>query len=138
MAKKVIINNYTAFLGSDLVKDFIDSRQSDQEIEDGIANCTIISLLNMPIGFAITKQNRLHLLMIDDAYQNKGYGTKLLAYIEKILWEKYSVIELQSFEKNIRANEFYLKNHWSVLKIEEVEGLELKMMFFQKSAKQTP
>ena len=84
MAKKVIYNNYISFLGHDLVNTFIDSGQSDQEIDDGIEDCIIMSTSTIPIGFAITKQNNLHLIMIDSDYQHKGWGTKFLAHIEQI------------------------------------------------------
>lgn len=112
IAKRVIYFNYTSFLGLDAVEEFISSGMSDKEIDDGLINCTVMILEDTIIGFTITKENLLHLIMIDVPYQNQGYGSELLAYIEAYLFSEYDEIHLQTFLKNKNALKFYLKNGW--------------------------
>jgi ribosomal protein S18 acetylase RimI-like enzyme len=53
--------------------------------------------------------------MVGFEYQNKGYGTIFLNYIENRLFMEYDTIELQSFAGNNIANKFYEKNGWKIL-----------------------
>lgn len=40
-------------------------------------------------------------------------GSKLLTYCEDALFKQYGEIKLENFEKNEKANNFYLKNGWT-------------------------
>ncbi|MDR2855267.1 MAG: GNAT family N-acetyltransferase [Methanomicrobiales archaeon] len=132
-ARRVILNNYPVFLGEEAVHEFIESGQSDREIEDGIGNCFVMKQEDEVIGFAIVLKDLLHLIMIDVPYQNQGYGTVLLEYIEQEMFHVYSVIRLQSFESNKVARFFYENNGWSVQSREKVDGLDTYMLLFEKS-----
>ena len=112
LAWEVIIKNYSAFLPEDSIKYYLESGQCDNEIIENIDNYIKLEKNNEVIGFTILLENKLHLIMIANNYQNKGYGKKLLEYIEEILIKKYSTIELQSFSKNFITNRFYKKNGW--------------------------
>jgi ribosomal protein S18 acetylase RimI-like enzyme len=74
-----------------------------------------MKLNNRNVGFSIILKNKLHLIMIRNEYQNKGYGTIFLSYIENRLFMEYDSIELQSFVGNSIANQFYKKNGWKKL-----------------------
>jgi ribosomal protein S18 acetylase RimI-like enzyme len=119
IAKRVIRLNYTPFLGANAVHDFIESGQADKEIDDGIHNCTMLTSDGVTLGFAITKESLLHLIMIDTGFQHSGYGSKLLHHVENMLFARYDCISLNSFKANTVANQFYLKSGWLVAKGDE-------------------
>ncbi len=104
---------------------YIDSGASDNEIEMNIANCVIMKLSGIPIGFGILLDNKIHLIMIDVRYQNQSHGTAFLSYLEDRLFEKYQTIELQTFSSNSVAKNFYLKNNWTILTEEDANMLTL-------------
>jgi GNAT superfamily N-acetyltransferase len=112
ISKDIITNYYASFLGEDITDNYINSKQYEKEIFDNMESCIVMKLENTHIGFSITIENKLHLMMIDRKYQNNRYGTYLLRHTENILFEKYSTIELQSFTHNTIANQFYTKNGW--------------------------
>ena len=125
MAKEIILNNYISFLDKESIDNFINSKQCDREIIENVKNCEIMQLKNICIGFSITIENKLHLIMVDRKHQNKGHGTNLLKHIENKLFEKYNEIELQTFEKNSIANNFYNKNGWEKAEEINMDGMIL-------------
>ena len=64
------------------------------------------------IGFAVVNAALLHLMMVDVPFQQKGHGSALLSHMEKVMFERYRQISLQTFRDNARAVSFYLKNGW--------------------------
>ncbi len=132
IARQVITSNYTSFLGTEVVRNFIESGLSDKEIDDGMKHCTLMICDEKIIGFSITNDSLLHLIMIDTACQNKGYGSKLLTYIENILFDKYAKIHLQTFKENTTAVRFYLKNNWRITEETAVPELGKTMLLFEK------
>ena len=133
MAREIILNNYCIFLAKESVEEYIESGQCDKEIIDNIENCVVMKSDNLCIGFSIIIANKLHLIMIDREFQNKKYGTKLLAYIENMLFTKYKTIELQTFVGNIIAIKFYEKNGWN--KIEKISMDNMVFYKFEKNKK---
>ena|GEM_PF-2362385 len=138
IAKRVIILNYTPFLGAEAVRNFIESGQADKEIDNGIRNCTVLIGDGMPKGFAITKAPLLHLIMIDTVFQRSGYGSRLLQYVENMLFMRHNIIYLNSFKANTIANQFYLKNDWSIVQKDgEDETGDMLIRFEKKQRGQT-
>ncbi len=133
IARQVIMSNYTSFLGAEAVRNFIESGLSDKEINDGMEHCTLMICNNEIVGFSITNDSLLHLIMIDIACQNKEYGSKLLSYIEDVLFDKYETIHLQSFKENRQAVRFYLKNGWKIIEENPVPEIGKTMLLFEKS-----
>jgi ribosomal protein S18 acetylase RimI-like enzyme len=125
LAKEIIYKYYSTFLGKDIVNNYIESRQCENEINENINNCIIMKINNKIIGFSIIMGNKLHLIMVAKKYQNQGYGIKLLKYIENKLFVEYDTIELQSFVKNEIANRFYNKNGWKILNKSNENGMEV-------------
>lgn len=132
IARRVIVSNYTPFLGLEAVRGFIDSGLSDQEIDDGMGSCTLMIRDGEIVGFAITKDSLLHLLMVDTACQNRGYGSKLLAHIESGLFGRHETIRLQTFRENAQAVRFYLKNGWRITQETPVLEMGKTMLSFEK------
>lgn len=128
----MIRNNYTSFLGRSTVAQFIDSGQSDREIEIGMEHCYIVQEGDIITGYAITNDDVLHLIMIDVPYQNKGYGAKLLAFIEQQMFNHYPTIKLQTFEENGSAVRFYEKNGWRKKSVEHINEMDVNMLHMEK------
>jgi GNAT superfamily N-acetyltransferase len=125
ISKEIIANYYSSFLGEDIVYNYLNTKQHEKEIIDNFENCNVMKLENIIIGFSITMENKIHLIMIDRQHQNKKYGTYLLHYTEAKLFEKYDSIELQSFALNTIANYFYLKNGWKKIEKINTDGIIL-------------
>ena len=132
IARRVIQTNYSSFLGNVLVSQFIDSGASDAEIDCGIEHCVILQEKTQPVGFAIAIDNNLHLMMIMPEYQRVGYGTKLLAYMEQQMFERYPIINLQSFKDNAPANTFYRKNGWRETGEQVLDSSKIEVILFEK------
>lgn len=132
IAKRVVRANYTSFLGADMVASFIESGMSDKEIDDGIDSCTLMLSNSKIIGFVITKEDILHLIMVDVPYQNKGYGKLLMLHTEENLFNKYDTIRLQTFEENRNTIQFYLKRGWAITKQQHIPEFGKTMLFFEK------
>lgn len=133
ISTKVIRTNYTAFLGSEAVNEFIESGLADKEIDDGIKLCTVMIDETAVIGFVIVRDDLLHLIMVDVSYQNKGYGNMLLSETENQLFNAYDKIHLQTFEDNTSAIQFYLKNGWKITGSESVPSMDKTMLYLSKS-----
>ena len=133
IAKRVIRLNYIPFLGTGVVQDYIESGQADKEIDDGIHNCMLLVGNEILIGFVITKESLLHLMMIDTIFQHAGYGSKLLKHTESKMFMLYEHIYLNSFKANTIANRFYLKNGWSPVQDTERCEADSIMIKFEKS-----
>ncbi len=133
VARQVITSNYTPFLGAEAVRGFIESGLSDKEIDDGMEQCTLMICNNEIVGFSITNDSLLHLIMIDTTCQNKGLGSRLLANIENSLFDKYDTIRLQTFKENTPAVRFYLKNGWKVVAENAVPEMGKMMLLFEKT-----
>ena len=132
IARRVINTNYVPFLGTDLTTTFIESGMSDQEIDEGLANCTLMICNGQIIGFAITNKDILHVIMIDVPFQSAGHGSALLAHVEEKLFLHYKCIYLQSFKDNVLATQFYLTKGWILINEEEVPELGKIMFQFEK------
>ena len=123
IAKNIIFKYYATFLDKNIVNGYIKSKQYEEEILGNIENCIIMKFEKTIIGFSIIIGNKIHLMMIDTKYQNNNYGTILLKYLEEILFQKYSIIELQSFANNTIANNFYNKNMWKKTEEINIDGI---------------
>lgn len=133
IARQVITSNYTPFLGAGAVRDFIESGQADREIDDGMTRCTLMICDGRITGFTITDGPLLHLIMVDTPYQNRGFGSKLLAHIEGALFGQYDTIRLQTFKENRPAVRFYLKNGWKIVEENAVPQIGKTMLSFEKT-----
>lgn len=81
-------------------------------MQENINDCFILLLGESIVGFSVCKKNLIDLMMIDCNYHRKGLGTTLLRYMETELFKDYDELELESFENNHQANEFYRHNDW--------------------------
>ena len=112
MERRIYVHNYIPFHGEKLVTYHIQSGQIRKELEEYIEHCIIMYVNNVPIGFSIILEDKIRDIMIDVEYQHKSHGSKLLTYVEDLLFEKYDTIELQTYKTNVNAVKFYGKHNW--------------------------
>ena len=133
ISKRTIKEGYRSFLGEEVVASYIDSGEPDRYIEDHIDNCSVILLNNTIVGFSVCKKNIIDLMMIDSNFHRKGLGSILLQFNEEKLFKEYSELKLESFEKNDKANNFYIKNGW--LEISRFQDSGINKILFHKRRK---
>ena len=112
IARRTIDSNYRSFLGDKGVDWFIDSGASDQYLKDNINDCWILDHASTVIGFYVRRNNLIDLMMVDCNFHNQGFGSKLLEHCEQQLFTNFTEIKLESFEGNLKANNFYRKHDW--------------------------
>lgn len=135
IARRVIRNNYTSFLGQDNVSQFIDSGLSDKEIVEGVPYCHIMQQGDTIVGFAVVMDDLLYLIMVDVPFQHTGYGAALLAYVEREMFVHHSVLKLQTFAGNTDNIRFYEKHGWTVAREEVVKEMGMVMLHMEKKAR---
>lgn len=133
IASRVIRHNYVPFLGAEAANAFIEGGMSDKEIDGGLGDSTVILSGGNVIGFAMTKGDLMHLLMIDVPFQSKGFGSQLLSHTETKLFRKFATIRLQTFQANTDAVRFYLRKGWCVTGEEFIKETGQTMLFFEKT-----
>lgn len=112
---------------------FINSGESDREVEKNITNCFVLFDGDRIIGFNIFFDDFIHVMMVDHELQLGGYGTKFLYFAEQKVSEKgFSKIRFETFDLNEQAVNFYKKNNWKLVKSEREEALNLNRVFFEK------
>lgn len=120
-ANEVIIKNYTSFLGADNTKAYVESGESDKEIDNNIQDTVIAIYHGEIVGVAILLEDLLHLIMIKHSYQGYGLGGAFLKHVEEELFKNYKTIRLETFDGNIATIEFYKKHGWKIVEKEENE-----------------
>ena len=115
LAREVIIENYTTFLGEENVKRFNESGMSDKEIDDNINNMVVCEYEDEIIGICAFLDDLLHMLMVKHHYQGNGIGEIIIEYVETEMFKENTIIRLETFENNIPAITFYKKNGWKIV-----------------------
>jgi len=115
ISRRVIDKNYRPFLGDEGVDWFING-PSDDYVEEHLDRTDVIVLDGVVIGYSVCKDNLIDLMMIDHDQHCRGYGAILLKHCEQKLFKQYGEISLESFEGNVKANNFYCKNQWTEVK----------------------
>ena len=115
IARRTIDKSYRSFLGDEGVDWFINSGESDRELQKHIENCDVLLKNNAIVAFTIYFGDLIHLMMVNVSLHRTGIGSGLLAHSESQLFERgKSTIRLETFEGNNQAINFYKKNGWSV------------------------
>jgi GNAT superfamily N-acetyltransferase len=133
IARRTIDKSYRAFLGDEAVDWFINSGESDKELEGQMEDCDVLLKENKIV--AIYFRDLIHLMMVDVRLHRRGIGSRLLAHCEKRLfaWGN-TIIRLETFEGNHQAINFYIKNGWSVVGRQEDKEHGFVRVCFEKKA----
>ena len=133
IARNTIDKCYRSFLGNEGVDWFINSGESDKELETNLSNCDVLLQDNSIVAFTIYFDDLIHLMMVDVNLQRNGLGSKLLSHSEGQLFNQCnSIIRLETFEGNQQAINFYKKNGWSIVKKEKDKEHDFFRIFFEK------
>ena len=134
IARRTIDKCYRPFLGDEGVDWFIDSGESDRELEKHLDNCDVLISNGSIAGFTIYFDELVHLMMVDVILHRGGLGSRLLAHSENQLFARGNTkIRLETFEGNNQAINFYLKNGWLVAKKEKDSEHGFTRVFFEKT-----
>ena len=135
IARRTIDKCYRSFLGNEGVDQFINSGESDKELQKYIDNCDLVLQDNIIVAFSIYFDDLIHLMMVDVTLHRSGIGSKLLAHSEQQLFTRgNATIRHETFEGNHQAINFYQKNGWSITgKYEDKEHGFIRV-FFEKNA----
>lgn len=133
IARNTIDKCYRSFLGNEGVDWFINSGESDKELETNLSNCDVLLQDNSIVAFTIYFDDLIHLMMVDVNLHRNGLGSKLLSHSEGQLFNQgNSIIRLETFEGNQQAINFYKKNGWSLVKKEKDKEHDFFRIFFEK------
>jgi GNAT superfamily N-acetyltransferase len=135
IARGTIDKSYRSFLGDELVDWFLNSGESDKELENQLVNCDVLVLDTSIAAFAIYFDDLIHLMMVDAYLHRNGLGARLLAHTETQLFNSgNTVIRVETFEGNQQAINFYKKYNWSIVRTEEDKENGFVRVFFEKHA----
>ena len=135
IARRTIDKSYRSFLGDERVDWFINSGESDREVQKHIENCDVLLKENAIVAFTIYFKDVIHLMMVDVCLHRTGIGSRLLAHSETQLFARgNTTIRLETFEGNQQAINFYVKNGWSVTTRKEDKEHGFIRVFFEKQA----
>jgi len=135
IARRTIDKCYRSFLGDEGVDWFINSGESDKELETHLPDCDVLLRDEKIVAFTIYFDDIVHLMMVDVDLQRTGVGSQLLAHSESRLFvSDKTVIRLETFEGNQQAINFYLKKGWSLTRKQKDEEHGFIRVFFEKRA----
>jgi len=135
IARRTIDKCYRSFLWNDGVDWFINSGESDRELQKHIRNCDVLLKDNVIVAFTIYFKDLIHLMMIEVSLHRTGLGSVLLAHSENQLFKRrISNIRLETFEGNHQAINFYQKNGWSITRKREDKEHGFIRVFLEKKA----
>ena len=135
IARRTIDKCYRSFLGDEGVDWFINSGESDKELETHFPDCDVLLRDEKIVAFTIYFDDLVHLMMVDVDLQRTGVGSQLLAHSESCLFASgKTVIRLETFEGNQQAINFYLKKGWSLTRKQKDEEHGFIRVFFEKRA----
>ena len=139
IARRTIDRCYRSFLGDEGVDWYIESGESDAEVEKHLDNCDVLVNEDTVVAFAIFFADLIHLMMVDVDFHRRGIGTQLLSHCEDQLFENgNTAIRLETFEGNAQALAFYRKNGWSESKRQEDKEHGFVRVYFEKHASGHP
>ena len=135
IARRTIDRSFRSFLGDEGVDSFINSGESDQELQKHIENCDVVLREEAIVAFAIYFNDLIHLMMVDVRLHRTGIGSRLLAHTEIQLFGRgRKTIRLETFEGNHQAINFYIKSGWSVTTKSKDKEHDFIRVFFEKQA----
>ena len=134
VARRTIDQCYRAFLGNEGVDWYINSGESDRELAKHLRNCDVLLRDKSVAAFTIYFDNRIHLMMVDVDLHRQGVGSQLLAHSESRLFAGgKTFIQLDTFEGNQQAIDFYIKNDWSMTKKQKDQEHGFIRVLFEKT-----
>ena len=101
-------------------------------MQDNISDTILAVVEDKIVGMCICKENLIDLFMIQNETQNQGIGRAFINMISEELLKKYPRIRVECFEKNVKANRFYVRNGWLQEKIVFDEEISDNRIYYHK------
>ena len=111
LSARTLRSCYTPFLGTQSVEAWI-AQTLDDYVREHVEGAWLARNDAAVYGYCVVKGPVLDLLLVDVNEHGRGIGTLLLEHAEKMLFQKYTEIHLESFVSNAPANAFYLGRGW--------------------------
>lgn len=132
LAKHTILTCYPAIIGLEAVEGYARSGLIETFFQENWRSTLCCYLDDALIGMGAATEDRVDLMIIVPEHHRTGAGSVLLAALETVLFEAHETIWLDSFEKNIQAVNFYLKNGWAVDHRKTEDGIDYVVMKKQR------
>lgn len=135
LSKHAIIACYVDFMGEEMVNGYLSSGASDNEVDKHISNTFVaVDDNEVVMGYVVAIDDLIHIMMVSPEHQRKGIGAQLLSFAEKKIHNDNLKPTLETFETNIQAMNFYLKNGWSISRKESDPDFGFVRVFFDKES----
>lgn len=112
LSRRTISACYPRFLGAETVEAYIKSGALERYVRDNVERCLVLVRADKVLGYSVTKEDLIDLMMVDVGAHRRGLGTALLHHVENMLLRTYETVRLESFAGNAAANAFYHINGW--------------------------
>jgi len=112
LSNRTVLASYSSFLGKDAVEGYIQSGAIERFIKGSLGRCWVIVGDGGLLGYSVTREHMIDLMMIDCLHHRKGLGSQLLEHTEQWLFEQFDELILESFAANEQANAFYRAKEW--------------------------
>ena len=112
IAKRTIRAAYPPFLGEDKVENWIASGEVETYFRANLKHCLVLLEDDRIRGFAADKDDLVDLVMIDRDHRRRGFGSALLADLERRMFRTRATLKLESFADNRAATGFYVAQGW--------------------------
>lgn len=135
LARNTIDTCYRSFLGDEGVDGYINSGESDSEVERQLPHCFLIESDQKIQGYCAFENDFIHILMVSPESQRSGLGSTLLRFVENEMASLgHQQYRLETFQNNSQAIQFYSKNNWSIDKEEIDEQFGFVRVYLSKQA----
>lgn len=132
LAKHTILTCYPPIIGLEAVEGYAQSGKIEAFFQENWRDTLCCYLNNALIGMGAATGGKVDLMIIVPEHHRTGAGSVLLTALETVLFEAHETIWLDSFEKNIQAVNFYLKNGWAVDHRKTEDGIDYVVMKKQR------
>ena len=103
---------YRPFLGDDEVDGLIAGGKIEQFVHDGLSGCVVITREDRPRGYARLEGNLIRLLMVDERWQRRGLGSRLLREVESRLFRRQARLWTENDARNRAGIAFCARHGW--------------------------
>lgn len=103
---------YRPFLGDDEADRLIADGKIEQFVHDSLSGCVVIACDDRPRGYARCEDNLIRLLMIDERWQRRGLGSRLLREVESRLFRRQARLWTENDARNRAGIAFCTRHGW--------------------------
>ena len=132
MVRNTTRHCYADFIRPDLFEDYMNKGNSDKYIDRDSDKCYLAVEEGKNVGMFIMNQDELFMIAVNHEYLREGYGSKILAHVERELFKTNDIIKLETIVENTRAINFYKKQGWELYKTEPYEPLQITVAYMRK------